>query len=194
MIRLASATLAPVVMLAIMPVAAADQSQGQLTVRADLSYVPISEIEFTNRDLKYEIYDNLTYRGSLEYRISNILSIGPAFEYMARHISPDATFSEDIRLYNLYADFRFNHALTDSGANYFVFGLCTGISSLNEDNGAAGRGFLFYGVVGFDIALSKLVGLDLIYRYQDSRIDVEDRIYRFDGSALQAGLNYRFRL
>lgn len=165
----------------------------KITTRLGLSYVPIGSIEFTNRDVKYELYDNLAYRISTEYYLSDLLSIGPGFEYLEKNVNPDGTFDDDIVLYNFYLDCRFNHCLTDSGENYLVFGIGTGISNLKEIHYESGSGFCLYGEIGLDITLHKSVGLDLLYRFQANKITVDDRIYRFDGSALRAGLNYRFR-
>ena len=165
----------------------------RITTRVDFAYVPVGEIDFKNRDVQYEIYDNLLYRASCEYFVSDLISIGPGFEYSKKRVNPEATFDEDMTQTNFYLDFRINHSLTDSGANYLVFGLGTGIGRISESDNVSGTGFGLYGIVGFDIMLGSSMGLDLLYRYQASSATVEDHDYKFNGSALQAGLNYRFR-
>jgi hypothetical protein len=168
-------------------------NQIKITTRLSFSYVPIGSIEFTNRDVKYDIYDNLAYRVSVEYHLSELVSLGPGFECLKKNVNPDGTFNDDIVQYNFYLDCRFNHCLTDSSENYLVFGVGTGISNLKEMHDENGNNFCLYGDIGLDISLHKSVGLDLLYRFQTNKITVDDRIYRFNGSALQAGLNYRFK-
>lgn len=164
----------------------------KITTRIGISYVPIGEMKFTNNDISYDIYDHLSYRVSIEYYFSDLLSIGPSFEYLKENINPHGSFDTDITLYGYYLECRFNHVLTDSGANYMIFAMGTGLSSLTETSDYNGKGFCIYGAIGLDIAISDPVGFDFIYRYQLNTISVDDRDYRFNGSAIQAGLNYRF--
>ncbi|MCD6163333.1 MAG: hypothetical protein J7K40_13115 [candidate division Zixibacteria bacterium] len=164
----------------------------KITTRIGISYVPIGEIEFTNNNSSYDIYDHLSYRVSTEYYFSDLLSIGPSFEYLKENINPLGYFDTDIVLCGYYMECRINHCLTDSGANYMVFAMGTGLSSLEETGGYNGKGFCIYGVIGLDIAVAGPVGLDMLYKYQLNTISVEDRDYRFNGSTMQAGLNYRF--
>jgi len=171
----------------------APAKQTRITARLEFAYVPIGEIDFTNRDVQYELYDNLLYRASLEYFASDLISVGPGFEYMKRRVNPEATFDEEMTQANFYVDFRINHLLTDSGLNFLVLGVGSGIGRVSESNGVSGTGFGLYGILGFDIVLASAVGLDLLYRYQVNSITVEDHDYSFSGSALQTGLNYRFR-
>ncbi len=171
----------------------ATQSWRRLTTHLAISYIPIGAIEFTNDNSSYDIYDNLAYRVSVEYFVSDLVSIGPAFEYLKKNVNPYAYFDEDVALYGYYLDCRFNHSLTDSGGSFLIFGLGTGINALKEAGGMSGSGFNIYGTVGLDIALFPSVGLDLLYKYQTNRITVDDRIYKFEGSAIQTGLSYRFR-
>ncbi|MCP4583519.1 MAG: porin family protein [candidate division Zixibacteria bacterium] len=171
-----------------------DNSKGQITTRLGLSYIPAGNIKFTNRDATYDIYDSMAFRVSMEYFVSDLFSIGPSFEYLSRQIEPYAFFEEDIRMYSFYLDFRINHGLTDSGGNYLVFGVGTGGGSLSEAEGESDGGFGLYGVVGLDIALQESIGLELLYRFQTARFIIEERDYRFDGSALQAGLSYRIKI
>jgi hypothetical protein len=171
----------------------APEKATRITTRIDFAYVPIGEIDFANRNVQYEIYDNLLYRASCEYFVSDLISIGPGFEYSKKRVNPEATFDEDMTQTNFYLDFRINHSLTDSGANYLVFGLGTGIGRISESDNVSGTGFGLYGIVGFDIMLGSSMGLDLLYRYQANSVTVEDHDYKFNGSALEAGLNYRFR-
>jgi hypothetical protein len=165
-----------------------------LTAHLGVAYVPVGEIEFTNRDVKYDLYDNLAYRIALEYHFADLLSAGPAFEYLRKRINPDGTFDVDIVQYTFYIDFRINHALTDSGANYLVFGAGTGFSNLVEIDNETGNGFSLYGEIGIDISVYNDIGMDLTYRFQAGKVSVGDRNYQFNGSAIMAGLNYRLRL
>ncbi len=164
----------------------------KITARLDMTYIPIGVIKFTNDNSSYDFYDNLAYRFSIEYHLSELISIGPGFEYLPKNVNPHASFNDDITLSNYYLDCRFNHTLIDSGTSYMIFGVGTGFSRLKESNGGGSDGFCLYGMVGFDIALYKSAGIDLFYRYQVNEITIDDRIYRFNGSAIQAGLNYRF--
>jgi len=163
-----------------------------ITAHLDMAYMPIGAIKFTNDNASYDFYDNLAYRFSIEYHLSELISIGPGFEYLAKNVNPYAYFDDDITLSNYYLDCRFNHSLIDSGSSYMIFGVGTGFSRLEESNGGRNNGFCLYGMAGFDIALCKWAGIDLFYRYQVNEITIDDRIYRFNGSVIQAGLNYRF--
>ena len=166
----------------------------QLTTRLGLLYVPVGLIKYSNSDRTDEIYDNLAYRVSAEYYLSDVFSIGPGFEYYSKHVDPYGSyFNDNISMYSLYLDFRINHGLTDSGGNYLVFGAGSGVSNLSEKRGKSNAGFSLYVITGLDIALYKSIGLDLLYRYQTARITIEEKDFRFERSALQAGLNYRFK-
>ena len=164
----------------------------KITAHVDIVYLPISKVESNNFSTSFEKYDNISYRVSFEYYLSELVSVGPAFEYMHDNIDfISGYFNNDITLTNYFITCNFNHSLLDSGASYMIFGAGTGYSKLNESNGTEGNGFSLYGLVGFDIALHRSIGVDLYYRYQVNNIIVDDRTYRFDGSVIQAGLNYR---
>jgi len=168
--------------------------QKQISARLGFLYVPVGLIKNLNDDRTDEIYDNLAYRVSAEYYLSDIFSIGPGFEYYSKHVDPYGSyFNDNISMYSVYLDFRINHGLTDSGGSYLVFGAGSGVSNLSEEKGESNSGFSLYGIVGLDIALSKSIGLDLLYRYQTARITIEQKNFQFERSALQAGLNYRFK-
>jgi opacity protein-like surface antigen len=164
----------------------------RITARLDLNYVPVSSTKFNNRDETYDIYDNLFYRVAIDYAIGDFLTIGPSFEYLNRHIEPTILDKRKISVYGYFLECRFNYNFTDSSSSFFVLGMGTGIAYLKEAIGNSNTGVAWYGVVGLDLAVSGPVGCDLLYRYQLTRVKVEDRDYRFDGSAIQAGLNYRF--
>lgn len=195
------------VILLVVPVTLAGQKVGidleddltspkKITARLCISYVPVGTIKFIPRDEEDNFYDNLVYRISAEYFVSEYFSIGPGFEYLAKHVTleQDLTFEPDIKLYCFYLDFRCSYPLTDTGENYLVFGMGTGVGNLNESDNAEETGFCLYGLFGLDIDLWHNIGLDLLYRYQTNRITIKnDRNYRFEGSALQAGLSYRFK-
>lgn len=168
--------------------------QKQITTRLGFLYVPIGLIKYSNYDRTAEIYDNLSYRGSAEYYLSDIFSIGPGFEYYSKHVDPYGSYTnENISMYSIYLDFRINHGLTDSGGSYLVFGAGSGVSNLSEEKGESNAGFSLYVITGLDIALHKSIGLDILYRYQTARITIEEKSFRFERSAIQAGLNYRFK-
>jgi len=170
-----------------------DSRLKQITTRLGMLYVPVGLIKYSNDDRTDEIYDNLAYRISAEYYLSDIFSIGPGFEYYSKHVDPYGSyFNDNISMYSMYLDFRINHGLTDSGGNYLVFGAGSGVSNLSEKRGESNAGFSLYVITGLDIALRKSIGLDLLYRYQTTRISIEEKSFRFERSALQAGLNYRF--
>jgi len=171
-----------------------NQQFKKLTARLGFLYVPVGLIKYSNFDRSAEIYDNLSYRVSAEYYLSDIFSIGPGFEYYAKHVDPYGSYTnENISMYSIYLDFRINHGLTDSGGSYLVFGAGSGVSNLSEEKSESGAGFSLYGIVGLDIVLHKSLGLDLLYRYQTSRISIEEKEFQFERSAIQAGLNYRFK-
>jgi opacity protein-like surface antigen len=166
----------------------------QVTTRLGLLYVPIGMIKYLNDDRTAEIYDNLSYRVSAEYYLSDIFSIGPGAEYYSKHIDPYGSYTnENVSMYSLYLDFRINHGLTDSGGSYLVFGAGSGVSSLSEEERKSGAGFSFYVLTGLDIAVHKSIGFDLLYRYQTTRITIDEKSFRFERSAIQSGLNYRFK-
>ena len=75
-----------------------------------------------------------------------------------------------------------------------VFGCGTGMASLTEKDGESNSDIIFYGMIGFDIKLWRDIGLDLLYRYQLSKLKVEYREYHYDGSTIQFGLNYGVNL
>lgn len=164
-----------------------------ITARANITYVPINSIEFTNRDNTYDVYDNLFYRLALEYHISNLISIGPSLEFMKRKVEPDAIFHKQITAYNILVDSKLKHNLIDSGNSRMTFGFGVGVMSLKEETGQSGKGAIFYAATGLDIGIWDNVGLDFIYRYQLSHVDIEYRKYRYDGSSIQMGINYRIR-
>lgn len=165
------------------------------TVRADVNYVPTGSIDFRNTTGSYDIYDNLFYRISGDYSFFNIFSAGPGFEIMKERIEPSAIYHDNISVYSFYLDLRMNYPFTESGGSLFVLGAGSGLSSLHEGvSGLSDKGFTGYGLVGFDLPLYDGLGLDLAYRYQTARYKVDFREYKFDGSALQVGLNYRIRL
>jgi opacity protein-like surface antigen len=171
-------------------------SSGRITARLSMLYIPVGTIKFISPDTKNNFYDNLAFRISAEYFISDYFSLGPGIEYLSKHVKPEQgyPFDADIKLYNFYFDCRYSYPLTDSETSYLVMGIGTGIGSLDESGDARETGFCLYGLLGFDIALSHDVGLDLLYRYQTNRMTIDyERNYRFEGSALQAGLNYRFK-
>lgn len=169
---------------------------GRITARLSISYIPVGTIKFISPDTKNNFYDNVAFRISAEYFISEYFSVGPGIEHLSKHVKLEQgyPFEANIKLYNFYFDCRYSYPLTDAETSYLVMGMGTGIGSLDESGDARETGFCLYGLLGFDIALSHDVGLDLLYRYQTNRITINDeRNYRFEGSALQAGLNYRFK-
>jgi len=165
-----------------------------LTVRFNISYIPTSSLERENYDVNYDIYDNVFYRGEVDYFITKIFSLGGSLEYLNRHIEPNAIHKRDITGYSFYLDFKVNHNFTDSTYNYLVLGLGSGLTNLHEKNGGSATGYSFYGSIGFDLAIGGPIGCDLLYRYQLSKITIEDWEYRYNGSAIQVGLNYRIKL
>ena len=168
--------------------------QYQLTLRLDMSYLPVNSIEFDNLNSTYEVYDNIYYRFGAEYAVSDLVTAGPSIEYMNRHIEPISTLGLDITAFNFLVDFKLNHKFTDSGKTKMIFGFGTGLASLSEEGGESQTGVIFYVSTGFDIALWKNIGLDMIYRYQFSHLKIEYSNYKYDGSALQFGLNYGLNL
>lgn len=170
------------------------QSAKQLTFRASVNYVPTGTLDFNNIEGRYDLYDNVFYRFAAEYSITKLFSIGPSFEILKKHIEPSAIYDDDILTYSFYADFRLNYGFTDSGKSLFVVGVGPGVSSLHESAGQKDSGFSLYGLAGFDLPLHKDLGIDFFYRYQTSHFKIEFREYKYDGSALQAGLNYRIKI
>lgn len=196
-----------IVIILLVPITSAGQKVGidlendltspqKFTARLCISYIPVGTIKFIPRDVKDYFYDNLVYRVSAEYFISEYFSVGPGFEYLDKKVTveQDYPFTARVRLYCLYLDSRYNHPLTDTGTSYLVFGMGTGIGKLNESDNAEETGFCLYGLIGLDIALWHDIGMDFLYRYQTTRMTINnDRNYRFEGSALQTGLSYRFK-
>jgi hypothetical protein len=129
----------------------------------------------------------------VDYSITELFSVGPAFEYLSRHVEPSAISKHDIKYYGFYLDFRANYNFTDSGYSFMVLGFGSGINHLNEDKNSEGTGFALYGIIGLDLSISGPVGCDLIYRYQLAEIKAPFREYRYNGSVIQVGLNYRFK-
>jgi hypothetical protein len=171
------------------------QAPNQLTFRADINYVPTGSIDLGNTSSSYTIYDNVFYRFSGDYPLYSILSIGPSFEIMKKRIEPSAIYHDDISVYSFYLDLRVNYLFIESGKSLFVLGAGSGMSSLHEGgSGSSDNGFTAYGLVGFDLPLYSNLGLDLAYRYQTAHFKIGAHEYKFDGSALQAGLNYRIGL
>jgi len=85
--------------------------------------------------------------------------------------------------------------MTDSGKSCFVMGLGAGLSKLTEKGSGSENGPSIYTIVGFNIGLGTKMGLDLLYRYGFTNIEIKDvREYRFTSWALQTGLSYRFKL
>ncbi|OQX92012.1 MAG: hypothetical protein B6D58_05015 [candidate division Zixibacteria bacterium 4484_95] len=174
-------------------------SPERITARLGVLYIPVGAIKFIPPDTENDFYDNFAFRISAEYFISGFFSLGPGIEYLIKHVEPEQgyPFEADIKLYNFYFDCRYGYPLTDSETNYLVMGMGSGIGNLQESmelGDARGTGFCLYGLFGFDIALSNDIGLDILYRYQTIRITIDgERNYRFEGSGLQAGLNYRFK-
>jgi hypothetical protein len=167
----------------------------KLTARLDIPYTPISTVKVLANKTVCDFYDSFAYRLSVEYYIAENISIGPGFEYLTRRVSTDGTFSDNILMYSYYLDGRYSYPLTDSGNSFLVLGLGSGIATLKEENFISDNGFCIYGIIGLDIGLSPKVGLDLLYRYGSTRVTINnDREYRIERSALQAGISYRFKL
>jgi hypothetical protein len=166
----------------------------RITTRFDLVYNPIGAIKTPSSDSRLTFYDSFAFKLAAEYFVSDYISIGPGIEYLSRKVNPDATFSANIKLIGYYLDGRFNYPLTDSGKSYLVIGLGTGISTLAEAGGSSSNGPSIYSIIGLDIGLRPNIGLDLLYRYGFTGIELKNiREYRFEGWALQAGLSYRFK-
>jgi hypothetical protein len=166
----------------------------KLSAWFDMVYNPIGSVKMPSSNSRLTFYDNIAFRLAGEYFVSDYVSIGPGFEYLSKRVSPDATFSSDIKLAGLFLDSRFNYPLTDSGNSFLVIGLGTGIVHLSEASGSGNNGPSFYTIAGLDIGLRPHLGLDLLYRYGFTRVDITNiREYRFTGWALQTGISYRFK-
>lgn len=165
----------------------------RIAARLNVTYVPVNSIDFTNRNVTYDVYDNVFYRLAFEYYVSGLLAVGPSIELMIREIEPDVTSKEDITVFNFLVDSKLVHNLVDSGSSKMIFGFGVGFMNLKKENGQSGTGNIFYVSTGLDIGLSRDVGLDLIYRYQLAKTKIEYREYRYNGSAIQVGLNYRIK-
>ena len=165
---------------------AASGSPHQITTRLNISYAPVGSIKYANNNEKIDIYDNTFYRVSADYFVTDLFSVGPAFEYQKCHLEPSGISNYDVTSYGFFLDFRTNYNFTDSGYSYMVIGLGAGAINLGEADNDSGTDFAFYGIIGLDLAVSGPVGCDLIYRYQFAEIKVPFREYRYNGSVIQA--------
>jgi len=173
----------------------ADNNGRFLAMRLNLSYKPTISIEPDNSSETSEAFDFTGYKIAVDYQVSKLIAIGPAFEYLNKEIERFGYYqNEGLSRFELTLSGKLNHHLTDTGRNYLVFGIESGYGSIKEKDGDSGNGYMLAALIGLDIALSGMLGLDFIYRYQYSGYKVDDINYRFDGSALQVGLNYRFVL
>jgi hypothetical protein len=173
--------------------AAPAEAMPHIIARMDISYIPVGTIKYDNTNEKINIYDNVFYRLSAEYFITDLFSVGPSFEYQSRHLDPTGYSDYNVKSYGFFLDFRTNYNFTDSSYNYMVIGLGSGAVNLGEKGNSSATGFAIYGIIGLDLAVSGPVGCDLIYRYQFAQIGAPFREYRYNGSVVQTGLNYRFR-
>ncbi len=163
--------------------------------RIGLVYFPTGSVKMPSSIDKLTFYDSFAYKLGAAYSVSEYLSIGPGIEYLNKKVNPDATFSAKINVVSILADARFSYPMTDSGSSNFVLGLGTGLCRLSEKGSGSENGPSIYATIGFDIGVGTNMGMDLLYRYGFSRVDLENvREYRFDSWALQTGINYRFKL
>lgn len=166
----------------------------RITTRADLVYYPVGNVKMPSSDIKLNYYDSFAFKLSGDYFISDYISLGPGIEYLSRSINPDATFSADIKVVGLYLDSRFSYPVTASGKSYLVFGLGAGMVNITEVGNSGDNGPGVYGIAGFDIGLRPDFGLDLLYRYGYTKVELKNiREYRFESWTIQAGLSYRFK-
>jgi hypothetical protein len=163
--------------------------------RVGFTYLPTGTMKMPADVEGRTFYDSFALRIDLSYAVSDYLEIGPGIEFINKKVNPDATFSSKISVISALADARFSYPMTDSGSSNFVVGLGTGVCKLTEKGSGSATGPNIYGIIGFDIGLGKDMGLDLLLRYGFARAELENiREYRYNGWALQTGLNYRFRL
>ncbi len=164
----------------------------RLVARAGGSYMPVGSIKTVSYYDPIDFYDSVFLRSSVELGFSDFFSAGPAIEYLARRISPDATFSAEVSLVNLLIDLRIQHRLTDTGNSFLVAGVGSGIGLLRESGFGSAEGACIYFMGGIDLDLGSRFGLDILARFSGERLNVDDvREYRFDGLSLYAGANYR---
>jgi opacity protein-like surface antigen len=171
------------------------EGNNQGALRAGFVYFPTGSVKMPSDDVRLTFYDSFAYKFGAEYSISEYVSVGPGIEYLNKKVNPDATFSTKISLVSLYLDARLSYPMTDSGKSCFVIGLGTGMVRLTEKGSGSENGPSIYTIVGFNIGLGTKMGLDLLYRYGFTRVDLEKvREYRFTSWALQTGLSYRLKL
>jgi hypothetical protein len=164
-------------------------------VRAGFVYFPTGSVKMPSDNVRLTFYDSFAYRFGADYYISEYVSVGPGIEYLNKKVNPDATFSAKVSLISIFTDARFSYPMTDSGKSCFVLGLGAGISNLSEQGSGSKSGPSIYTIVGFDIGMGTNMGLDLLYRYGFTNIEIKNvREYRFTSWALQTGLSYRFKL